>query len=223
MSLIPLRELIRNVSLLATATAATTLAANGMFASLNSVATNATPQSVSAGTLKLTLANQGSFGTFSDAISNLAIGDTVNRYVDLVNKGSLEAKDLTLAISSSADSTATLVSDGVSGGTNKALTVTVRSCAVAWSANGTCSAAGGAKTEVASTALGSFGSAKTLSSVTLAGGVDDTIHLQISVSLPDQSETVVNGVLPANTVQGGTAHITYTFSGVQRLATVTNS
>jgi hypothetical protein len=45
----------------------------------------------------------------------------------------------------------------------------------------------------------------------------------MKVELPDQNETTVNGVLPANTVQGGSVNVTYTFDLAQRLATSTNS
>lgn len=217
------REVVRNISLMTTAAAAVAIGANGVFAGLNTVAKNATPQDVAVGTLKLTLGDTSSFGKFSDSISNLAIGDTVNRYVDLVNSGTLATQSLTLSVTTSADSTATLVKDAVSGSSNKALALTVRSCAVAWSANGTCSAAGGSKLEVQQTVLDGFNLGKALATTSLAGGSNETLRLQISVSLPDQDETVVNGVLPANTVQGGIARLTYTFNGVQRPSTVTNS
>jgi hypothetical protein len=48
-------------------------------------------------------------------------------------------------------------------------------------------------------------------------------YLQMSISLPDQNETTVNGALPANTVQGGSVNVTYTFDLAQRTATTTNS
>jgi len=50
-----------------------------------------------------------------------------------------------------------------------------------------------------------------------------TLHYQVSVTLPDQNETVTNGALPANTIQGLTANITWTFNELQRTATTTNS
>jgi hypothetical protein len=48
-------------------------------------------------------------------------------------------------------------------------------------------------------------------------------YLKMSIQLPDQNETTINGVLPANTVQGGGVAITYTFDFAQRLATTINS
>lgn len=41
--------------------------------------------------------------------------------------------------------------------------------------------------------------------------------------LPDQNETTVNGTLPANTIQGLSTNLTYTFTETQRAATTTNS
>jgi hypothetical protein len=45
----------------------------------------------------------------------------------------------------------------------------------------------------------------------------------MSLQLPDQNETTVNGALPANSVQGGSVAITYTFNLGQRTATTSNS
>jgi hypothetical protein len=48
-------------------------------------------------------------------------------------------------------------------------------------------------------------------------------YLQISMQLPDQSETTVNGVPPTPTIQGGAVYITYTFNYAQRIAQTLNS
>lgn len=48
-------------------------------------------------------------------------------------------------------------------------------------------------------------------------------NLQVSVRLPDQTETTVNGALPNSTIQGKTANLTYTFTETQRSAATTNS
>jgi len=61
------------------------LTAGGVYAGLNAVATNTTPQTVTSGTLKLTMANDGV--GFSQNISDVAPGDVVNRFVDLTNGG----------------------------------------------------------------------------------------------------------------------------------------
>jgi hypothetical protein len=49
------------------------------------------------------------------------------------------------------------------------------------------------------------------------------LHLQISLTLPNQTETTVNGNLPANTIQGLSAALTWTFNEAQRTATTTHS
>ena len=43
------------------------------------------------------------------------------------------------------------------------------------------------------------------------------------MTLPDQSETTTNGTLPAGTIQGLSASLTYTFAETQRDATTSNS
>src|SRR5207302_7572103 len=73
------------------------LTAGGVYAGLNAVATNTTPQTVTSGTLKLTMANNGA--GFSQNISDMAPADVVNRFVDLTNGGTLDAQNLTLAVS----------------------------------------------------------------------------------------------------------------------------
>ena len=49
------------------------------------------------------------------------------------------------------------------------------------------------------------------------------LHYEVSLSLPDQNETVTNGALPANTIQGLTTSITWSFNELQRDATTTNA
>src|SRR5438874_5315420 len=73
------------------------LTAGGVYAGLNAVATNTTPQTVTSGTLKLTMANNGA--GFSQSITDVAPGDVVNRFVDLTNGGTLDAQNLTLTVS----------------------------------------------------------------------------------------------------------------------------
>jgi hypothetical protein len=59
----------------------------------------------------------------------------------------------------------------------------------------------------------------------IAGAIQsgNVAHLQITTQLPDQNETTVNGNLPATTIQGQSATLTYTFGETQRTATTTNS
>jgi hypothetical protein len=189
----------------------------GVWASLNATAFNASPQSVSSGTLSLTMAANGN--GFTQAITNMAPGDVVNRYVDLTNGSSLDAQGLTLGIAATGNSA--LITDGTSPATTKALKVAVNACTGGtWSATtGTCS--GTTSSLLSATTLSAFSTAQSLISGALAKS--SVQHLQISVQLPDQTETTANGTTPTTTIQGQTASLTYTFTESQRTATTTNS
>lgn len=187
-----------------------------VFASLNATAT--VNHDVAVGTLKLSQSALSGSAGLSQTISNMAPGDVVNRYVTLLNGGSLEAKDLGLAIA--ATGTGTLITDGVG---NKALTVAVNSCSGTWNTStGACSG-GTISNEVAATPLNSFTSKQNFAVSKVLAATSGTVNLQIQVTLPDQNETTVNGVAPAVTVQNGLVTLNYTFSESQRLASASNS
>lgn len=190
----------------------------GVWASLNATASNTTPQTVSSGTLKLQLSNNGD--GFGQTVDNMAPGDVVNRYVDLANNGSLDANGMTLGIAASPNNA--LVTDGTSPSTTKALHVTVTQCTGGtWApTTGVCS--GTTSSALSSTVLSTMSTAQSLTGIsTVASGA--TIHLQVTLTLPDQSETTTNGSLPSNTIQGLSTDLTYTFTEGQRTATTTNS
>lgn len=192
------------------------MAGVSVFAGLN--ATVSASQENTTGTLILSSANNGA--GFSQAISNLAPGDIVNRYVTLTNSGTLPSQSMGLLITSTG--TPTLISDGVAPATNKALTVAVFSCTGGtWNiSTGVCS--GTTNTEIAETTLSAFTAQKVFAvSPTLAAG--GTSKLQIRTKLPDQNETTVNGVLPSVTIQNGTANLSYLFNESQLPASTTNS
>ena len=191
------------------------IAGQSVIASINATAFNTTAQAVNSGTMKIELANNGN--GFSQSIANLVPGDVVNRYVTLTNSGSIDGIGLTLKTAQTG--TPSLISDGVSPSTTKALTLTVTSCPVAWDvATGACASP---TVELAATPIGSLTSATGLTSSTLASSAPR--YLQMKITLPDQNETTVNGAVPSNTVQGGAVAVTYTFDLAQRLATTTNS
>lgn len=194
--------------------------ASGVFAALTATADNGVGQTASSGTLKLELGSVGASGGITSAISNLAPGDSVIRYVDLTSSGTLDAQLLQLQVAATPATPAasTLITDGVAPVTTKALTVTVLSCASAW-AGGVC--AEGAVTEIASTPLSGLASAVTLDTDSPAAGT--TLHLQVTTSLPDQTETVANGVIVEPSVQGKSATLVYTFSEAQRTALTTSN
>lgn len=192
------------------------LVASNVFAALTATATNTSGGSVTTGTLKLQLAPSGVSGItggFTSAISAMGPGDTVNRYVDLSNTGTLDGASPTLQIVSSDSNT--LVNSASAG-----LQVTISACTVAWTNTGTCS---GTTTAVLATTPVSTLKASaqniTLPSV-LVGGVN---YLKVSTALPAGTENVLNGVLPVGTVQGLTAALTWTFVIQERAATTTNS
>jgi spore coat-associated protein N len=184
----------------------------GVYAALNATAFNTSAQTVSSGTLKLTMAANGA--GFSSSITNMAPGDVVNRYVDLTtNAGSIAAQNLTFAAS---DATPTKLSTDPSNG----LHVTITSCSTAWvAATGLCPLG------TTSVLLNNV-SVSTLSSAAqtiVAGTPASTYSLQVSITLPDQSETTTNGTLPVGTIQGLSASMTWTFGESQRNPTTSNS
>lgn len=188
---------------------------SSVFAGLN--ATVSASNSSTSGTLALSSTNNGV--GFSQSVSNLAPGDVVNRYITLTNGGTLDAQSIGLAVT--ATGTSTLINDGISPATNKALTLAVYSCSGTWNTTtGACS--GTTNTEIAATPLGSFATKKgfAVTPTMLANGAQ---NLQLQLTLPDQSETTVNGVAPANTVQGGSVSLSYLFSEAQRTAATSNS
>jgi hypothetical protein len=184
------------------------IAGQGVFAGLTASATNTTPQAVGTGGLTLTMTNTGV--GLSQAVADLAPGDTVNRHVVLTNGGTIAAGDITFAV---AGATGTLGADTT---TTKGLRIRVSSCSVAWTAStGACSGT----------------SAVVLASRTVAGldtpvslGLSGSpVYLQVSLNLPEQDETTTNGAAPATTIQNRNASLTYTFTTVQRAARTTNS
>jgi spore coat-associated protein N len=189
----------------------------GVFAGLNAVATNTTAQNITSGTLKLTMAPATGSAGFTTGISNLAPGDTANRYVDLSNGGNLDAQTLSLA---AADGSPTKLSTDVTNG----LHVTVTQCSGAtWTvATATCGAGGTTSVLANSVALSALIATPT---TLIAGAVTagTVLHLQVAVTLPNQLETTTNGTLPVGTIQGLSASITWTFNELRRTATTTNS
>ena len=196
------------------------LVSSSVFAALTATATNTSAQTVTSGTLQLTQVASGSASSagFTSQISNIAPGDTVNRYIDLKNAGNLNAATLTLGL---ADATSTLLTSG-STTTSSGLQVSVNSCGSSWTSAGVCS--GGSTSVLASTPASTLrGAAQTLSlpAITTAGALT---FLQISLTLPLNNEVTINGTLPANTVQGLSASLTWTFTETLRTTgTTTNS
>jgi hypothetical protein len=192
------------------------LVSSNVFAALTATASNTTGGSVTTGTLSLTLAPSsvpGITGGFTSAITAMAPGDTVNRYIDLTNAGTLDGATPTLLIST-VDSN-TIVNNPTSG-----LQVTVSACTVAWTNTGTCS--GTSTVVLAATPVSTLKTSaqSILLPTVLAGGLN---RLKVSIALPAGSENTINGVLPVGTVQGLTAALTWSFTITERSAVTTNS
>ena len=188
------------------------LTGGGVLAGLNATAFNTTAQTVGSGTLQLVLSNNGA--GFTTAVNNLAPGDTVNRYVNLANSGTLDATALTLKVTDTTATNTKLTTDAGNG-----LNVTVSTCPTAWSASaGTCASTA---TSVFSTPVATLKTtASTVAASVAAGG---NAFLKVSLVLPDQNETTTNGTPPTSTIQGLSATLVFTFNEVQRAATTTNS
>ena len=199
----------------AVAAAGLAVTGGGVYAALNATASNTTAQNASSGVLSLTMAANGV--GFGHIVSNLAPGDVVNRYVNLSQGASLDARALTLSV---ADATPTrLTTDATKG-----LRVTVTQCSGTWTVGtGACSGAGATTTVLAtSVPLSTLVTApSTLVAGTIAAG--SALNLQVSLTLPDVNETTVNGTVPTGTIQGLSAALTWTFSESQRTATTTGS
>lgn len=206
------RTLVQFVVVGAVGASSLGVASSSAFTNLNAVASNASPQIVDSGTLKLTQADNGN--GFTTAISAMAPGDTVNRYVNYTNGGTLNAQGLTVSVADSGSSL--LTSDATKG-----LHVTVSSCSVAWTpATGVC---GGTTTALLpSTALFSLKTTpgSLIAGALTAGAVE---YLQFSIVLPTATETTTNGLLPTGTIQGLTANVTWTLTESQASAATTNS
>jgi hypothetical protein len=177
------------------------------FSLFNSAASPSSPESVSTGTVAISLGSAGS--STGDALtvgaSNLAPGDTVERAATLNNGGSLPLANITLTVAPSASNA--LVTDATDG-----LQFEVQSCPSAWSSTAlsdggwsyTCS--GTPTTVVASEAVASISSPINLTGLNSAapGGTD---YLMATLTLPTSAP---------NSFQGLSNSLTYTFTGVQQ-------
>ncbi|MDQ1419722.1 MAG: hypothetical protein QOJ52_1684 [Acidimicrobiaceae bacterium] len=180
----------------------------GVYAGLNATATGT--QTVTSGTLSLVVTTEAGAG-FGQTFSNMAPGDVHNSYVTLTNGATLAAQNLTLAVS---PGTANELSSAAKG-----LTVTVTGCTVAWTLPAVCASP---------TVLMAATPVATLATTATAVGsgaiaTSAVYHLQISITLPDQNETTINGVTPTTTVQGLSTTLNFTFNEVQRALVTTNT
>ena len=197
------------------ATSVGLLATAGVYAGLSATATGS--ESVSSGTLNMTLTADGTSSGFSTFTPKMAPGDTDNVYVNLNNTGTLaSAAGLNLTV---AGAPANALTNGSIAG--EGLTVAATQCSVAWTlATGTC--AGSTTTLLAPTQVSLASAGLALSNVpALAAATGQLAHVQVSLGLAG-TETSVNGVAPASTIQGLSTTLTYTFTEQQRTGVSTN-
>lgn len=190
------------------------LATAGVYAGLSATATGA--ESVSSGSLNLTLSNDVGAG-FSNFTGKMAPGDTDNVYVNLNNTGSLaSAAGMTLSV---AGAPLNALTNGSIAG--EGLTVTATQCSVAWTlATGVCS--GTTTAILPTTQVSALSTPVALSNIpALVASTGQVAHVQVSLGLA-ATETSTNGLPPASTVQGLSTTLTYTFTEQQRTGVATN-
>ena len=204
------------IAIVVTATVGgTALVGSSVFASLTATAFNTSAHSVSSGTLSLTQAASGLPGLtngFTTPVTGLAPGDTINRFIDVTNGGTLAGASMTLGLTAGAITK--LTSDAVNG-----LQVTVKECLTAYTANtGVCPGIAANETTMlavipANTLLGAQALTVAASDL-LVGG---TAHVKFIITLPNlATEVTTNGTPPGATIQGLTAALTWTFTETQR-------
>ncbi len=183
------------------------LVSSSVFASLDATAINNSAQGISTHTLELSLANNGQ--GFNDVLGKLIPGDVVNRYVTLNQAGSADGASLTLRAADSNTSDLT----GVNNTSTRGLQVALDECVGGtWTpATGVCT--GGTETSVFTykpfNTIGNLVSAGTSLSVSsLTSGT--SLSLRISIKY-EGTESSTNAVLPANTIQGQLALVTWMF------------
>lgn len=200
------------------------LVGSSVFASLTATAFNTSAHSVTSGTLKFTQAPSGVVGLtagFVTPVTGLAPGDTINRFVDLSNAGTLAGAAVTLGLAD-AGTVKLLTTDATNG-----LKVTVKECTVVYTLTaGVSSCSGGTETTMLSqTPAATLVSTPQLLTVAAADLVANTgvAHLKIIIDFPSTlTEVTTNGSLPSGTLQGLTSLLTWTFTETQRAGGTTN-
>jgi spore coat-associated protein N len=182
---------------------AASVAGLGTFASFTS--STSASQSITAGTVSITLGAVGPANRLTIGATNVVPGDTIQRAVDLVNNGTATADNLSsIQLTTTAAPSSLLDTDASNG-----LQMVVDKCSVAWTESGppytyTC---GGTTSSVLATraVIGANLALSNLSSLT-TGSTD---HLRVTLTLPAAA---------GNTFQAQSSTISYNFVGTQRLA-----
>lgn len=187
--------------------AAAALAGAGTYASFTGSVSAS--QSVTSGTMSLTLPAAGSTNRLATPATGFAPADSMQRAVDLTVSGDVDMSAITLTTADATAPVTILSTDTING-----LQITVERCAVAWTESPTVPAGGftymcaAPLSVIARTPV--VGSARAMNNVLVAAG--SVNRLRITIDLP-----VAAGDTFQNTVASPkTAAISHVFNGVQR-------
>lgn len=202
------------------------------FTSLTAVAQNAATSAATSGDLKLTQVVNGV--GFSTAIAgNMAPGDTVNRFLNYTNAGTLPATGLYVSMADASPTALTSLANKTVG-----LQVTVTSCVAPFTAaTGACVGGAAAGVGPITTTVADLIATPTTSGLLIASptviAAGAVYYLKFSISLAGQNEWKINGAaatqangsaLTLASEQNLTAALTVSLNEVQAAAAiVTNS
>ena len=195
------RKVVGSLAILGTAAAVAGLGTYGNFTD----STTPMNTTVDTGTLSINLAQPTGAVAIPVTTAGFVPGDSMSRAVDLVNDGgsALGSVNLTTSLNSAANA---LTTDVVNG-----LQLSVKACSVAWTQGGTPTAPTYTCPGTERTLLSGSASPQSTDLVNpaslAAGGVD---RLVFSISLPTSA---------GNNMQGLSASLGLTFTGVQRTGT----
>jgi hypothetical protein len=197
------RKVVGSLAILGTAAAVAGLGTYGNFTD----STTPLSTTVDTGTLSINLAQPGGVVAIPVTTAGFVAGDSMTRAVDLVNDGAAAFNSVQLTAQATSAANA-LTTDAVNG-----LQLSVKACTIAWTQGGTPTAptytCGATQRSLLNTAVAYAGASVPLDTPASlqVGGVD---HLIFSISLPTGA---------GNTMQGKSATLGLTFTGVQRPGT----
>ena len=195
------RKVVGSLAILGTAAAVAGLGTYGNFTD----STTPLNTTVDTGTLSINLAQPGGAVTIPASTTGFMPGDSMTRAVNLINDGgsALGSVNLTTSLNSTANA---LTQDAANG-----LQLSVKGCSVAWTQGGTPTAptytCSGTERSLLSGSAAPQSTALVGPASLAAGGVD---NLVFTISLPTTA---------GNNMQGLSASLGLTFTGVQRTGT----
>jgi predicted ribosomally synthesized peptide with SipW-like signal peptide len=194
-------KVLASVALVAAAAGVAGLGTYGSFTSTTSASA-----SVTAGTVKVALGQDGTTNRFSVAATGLVPGDMIQRDVTLSNTGNQDLASLSLT--TSAPLTSSLLNTDATNG----LQLSIDSCSTGWTEAGTAPAYTYTCSVAPSVVLASrpvVGANVALANLTATGN-GKTDNLRVNLAFPTTAD---------NTFQGLSSVINFDFTGTQRAAT----